>query len=264
MLIVKLVHWKASEVEERALILREAGYLVDADVEGGARVFKSLAGDPPAALIIDLSRLPSQGRDFALTVRRRKGSRHIPLVFVDGDAAKVAQVRELLPDAWYTDWESLGETLAEAITNPPSDPVIPDSSFAGYAGKPLVEKLGIKPGSRLSLVFPPAEFEKNLVNLPPGVQISYEPDSSCDLTLWFCRAKDELEAHIADIVAQSHHGPVWIAWPKQKSAIVSDITQQIVRQVGLQNSLVDYKICSIDDTWSGLLFKYREQENTPS
>jgi len=53
------------------------------------------------------------------------------------------------------------------------------------------------------------------------------------------------------------YGPVWIAWPKKKSGVKSDLTQQFVRQMGLANNLVDYKICSIDETWSGLLFKYR-------
>ena len=51
--------------------------------------------------------------------------------------------------------------------------------------------------------------------------------------------------------------PVWIAWPKKASAIDSDLTQQIVRKAGMDVGMVDYKVCSIDQDWSGLLFTWR-------
>jgi CheY-like chemotaxis protein len=257
---VKLIHWNAEEAEQRALILQSYGYIVDLNLDSGIKILKSLTEDPPAAIIIDLSRLPSQGRDFALLVRKRKGSRYIPLIFVDGDPGKVDGVKELLPDAWYTTWDQISETLADAIAHPPADPVVYDSTFAGYAGKPLVEKLGIKPGMTLALVNQPVDFENNLKELPSGVKRISEKTEECDLTIWFCRSTVEFENQIPDIVLQSHCGPVWIAWPKQKSAQASDLTQQIVRQTGLQNNLVDYKISSFDDTWSGLLFRYRGEK----
>jgi len=167
---------------------------------------------------------------------------------------------ELLPDAWFTGWDHIKVALTEAIANPPTDPVVHNSNFAGYAGKPLVEKLGIKPATRLALVKPPQNFEENLEKLPPDVQITRGKSIDCDLTIWFCRSTAELERQIPDIVAQSHRGPVWIAWPKQKSAQASDLTQQIVRKTGLRNGLVDYKISSFDATWSGLLFRIRGEK----
>ncbi len=39
----------------------------------------------------------------------------------------------------------------------------------------------------------------------------------------------------------------------------SDLTQQQVRESGLAHGLGDYKICSIDATWSGLLFTHRKK-----
>ena len=89
MKLVRLIHWKPEEVEQREKILRAAGYKVDSKVEGGSKICKEITEVPPAAIVIDLSRLPSQGRDFGLMVRKRKGSRNVPLVFVDGDPAKV-------------------------------------------------------------------------------------------------------------------------------------------------------------------------------
>lgn len=52
-------------------------------------------------------------------------------------------------------------------------------------------------------------------------------------------------------------GGLWIAWPKKASGVASDLTQTVVRKFGLDAGLVDYKICSIDKTWSGLLFTRR-------
>ncbi len=56
----------------------------------------------------------------------------------------------------------------------------------------------------------------------------------------------------------ANHGPIWIVWPKKTSHAASDLSQQSVREVGLAAGLVDYKICSLDSTWSGLLFTRRK------
>ena len=52
-------------------------------------------------------------------------------------------------------------------------------------------------------------------------------------------------------------GGLWIAWPKRASGVVTDLTDRIVREIGLAGGLVDNKVCAIDDTWSGLRFVYR-------
>lgn len=257
MVKVKLIHWKVEEVVERQSILEAAGYQVDSTLEEGSKFFKELANDPPSAIIIDLSRLPSQGRDLAIMLRKRKGSRHIPLVFVDGEPVKVERVKALLPDAWYTAWDQISAVIPRAIANPPADPVVHNSTFTGYEGKPLVIKLGIKPGMTVGLMNAPGDFEELLVELPAGVEIISGCSEECGLSIWFLRSRSDLENQIADIVQQSHHGPIWLAWKKKKSGQAADLTQQVVRQTGLENSLVDYKISSIDDTWSGLLFKFR-------
>ncbi len=56
------------------------------------------------ALVIDLSRMPSHGREVAVYLRGTKSTRHIPLVFVDGGEEKVAKIRELMPDAEMGAW----------------------------------------------------------------------------------------------------------------------------------------------------------------
>ncbi|GAG68637.1 unnamed protein product, partial [marine sediment metagenome] len=104
---VKLIHWKSEEIDERTTILEAAGYDVDSNLPGGSQFFRQLGENPPSAIVIDLSRLPSQGRDFALQIRKRKTSRHIPLVFVGGAPQKVDPIKQLIPDASYTSWEEI-------------------------------------------------------------------------------------------------------------------------------------------------------------
>jgi hypothetical protein len=52
---------------------------------------------------------------------------------------------------------------------------------------------------------------------------------------------------------------VWIAWPKRSSAVNTDVRENVVREMGLSAGWVDYKICSIDETWSGLCFARRRK-----
>ena len=57
----------------------------------------------------------------------------------------------------------------------------------------------------------------------------------------------------------AENGGLWIVWPKKSSGVASDLTQAVVRKIGLAAGLVDYKVCSIDRTWSGLLFARRKR-----
>lgn len=257
---VQLIHWNADEAAERAEHLRALGYAVDYELMGGPAFLRELGNNPPVAIVIDLSRLPSQGRDMALLLRKRKATRHVPLVFVGGNPAKVARIKGLLPDAVYTSWGRIGNSLQEAITNPPSDPVVPRSQFEAYAGKPLSEKLGIKANSVVGLVHAPEGFAGILGELPAGAQLHQPAHEECDLTIWFTRSLGELERGMAQMAALAEGGSLWIAWPKRASAKASDLTQQQVREAGLAAGLVDYKICSIDKTWSGLLFTQRKSK----
>jgi CheY-like chemotaxis protein len=256
---VCLIHWKAAEAEERAARLRAAGHTCDV-LHDGAEVratLKSLAEDPPSAVVIDLSRLPSQGRDVALLIRTRKPTRHVPLVFVEGDADKVARVKEALPDAVYTSWGRIRSSLKKAIAKPPEEPVVPRSAMAGYAGAPLLKKLGIKENAVVALVGAPQGFEAVLGQLPPGAVVRRQVRGRCDLVLCFVRNRKELERRIERMRAVVGEGGVWMIWPKKSSPMAADVSQNDVRQAGLAAGLVDYKICAIDADWSGLRFARR-------
>ena len=179
---VKLIHWNASEVQQRAEKLRAAGYEVDHEAIDGPASLRDLKRNPPTAIVIDLSRAPSQGRDVAILLRRTKATRHIPVVFVAGDADKVARIQKLLPDASYTTWSGIRGALKRAIAKPQRTPTVPDQ-MAGYSGAPLVKKLGIKEDCVVALINPPTGFSETLGKLPTGVIVKSGNRSHRDLTI---------------------------------------------------------------------------------
>lgn len=131
-------------------------------------------------------------------------------------------------------------------------------AVAGYSGTPLVKKLGIKPGAAVALVDAPRGFRRELVGLPSDVRLRSRAGGSPDLTLWFVLSKRALESRFAGM-ARGMGAGLWIAWPKKTSRLAGDVTEDTVRAAGLAHGLVDYKVCAINDTWSGLKFARRKQ-----
>jgi len=255
---VCLAHWREGEGRERARLLQELGFSIRYDPVDAGALLAALKSDPPVAVVIDLSRSPAQGRDLAVALRIHGATRKVPLVFVGGAPEKVARVREVLPDASYTSWEEIAARLPEAMANPPSNPVVPQSALAGYSGTPLPKKLGIKAGSRVLLVGAPEGFQEALGRLPEGVIFRKRFGDGVDLILWFVRSLEELEGGVGKWPSRVGKSGIWVIWPKRSSGITSDLSQAAVRRVGLASGLVDYKIASVDETWSGLRFAVRK------
>jgi CheY-like chemotaxis protein len=257
---VFLVHWHQGEARERAAKLEAMGHEVAVHcsrMQGGdSSGPKAIAAEPPDAVIVDLSRLPSHGMAVATWLRGRKGTRAIPLVFVPGDAAKTAQVRAAFPDATFAPWPRLRATLAKAIARPVRDPVVP--APAGYSGTPLPKKLGIKEQSRVVLVRPPQDFAATLGALPAGAEVAERLGGAVDVILLFCRALRELQQDFPRArQALAERGGLWACWPKKASGVLTDLDENAVRAVGLGHGLVDVKVCAVDATWSGLRFAHR-------
>lgn len=129
---------------------------------------------------------------------------------------------------------------------------------AGYSGTPLPKKLGIRENARVVLVNAPERFERKLEPMPASVEIVENPALS-NVAVLFVRSEAEL---MRDFRALAKSLPqkiaFWIAWPKQASGIKTDLKEGVVREFGLGHSWVDYKICAIDETWSGLCFARRK------
>lgn len=254
---IRLIHWKPAEAEELVKVLRAVSFEVDYEAFSN-KVMQADRQSPPDAIVIDLTRLPSQGRDIGIAYRTYKATRHTPIVFVGGKSEKVADVRKILPDATFSSWSEIQDTLNLAISHPPKDPVVPASRMQGYAGTPLPKKLGISINAVVALIGAPDDFETTLGELAHGVRLRKSARRKSDLTLWFITTQKELHQRIEKMGMRAGSGGLWIIWPKKASKVDSDLTQNIVRQTGLDSGLVDFKICSVDETWSGLRFTQRK------
>jgi hypothetical protein len=248
----------ADEAAARTKRLRAAGY----EVIGGRPEPSFLRGideAPPAAALIDLSRAHVMGRDVALWIRQRKALRATPIIFVDVDPARAAAVEKLVPCSTFTTWSRVLGALRVAMARPVPRTARPvPSLLAGYSGTPLPKKLGIKEGSTVALIGAPAGFEKVLGDLPAGARVVRRAPARADLTLWFPATRRELTRDVRRRgLAATERGGLWIAWPKKASGVATDLTEAVVRAAGLGNGLVDFKICAIDATWSGLRFARR-------
>jgi hypothetical protein len=129
---------------------------------------------------------------------------------------------------------------------------------AGYSGTPLVRKLGIKPGARLALIGAPDGFDATLGELPADVAVRRAVRGPLDVIVAFFVDLSRLERRLPALrTALQPAGGLWIAWPKRASGVATDLTEDVVRELGLASGLVDNKVCAIDAVWSGLRLVYR-------
>src|SRR4029453_2924218 len=106
------------------------------------------------------------------------------------------------------------------MARPPAAPVIPPPSI--YAGKPTVEKLGVKAGMRVALLGAPPRFADSLKELPAKVSFTAKPSSECDVFVVFERSRRELEAQLVTVGRVAAKQTAWFAWPKKASAVATD------------------------------------------
>jgi hypothetical protein len=129
---------------------------------------------------------------------------------------------------------------------------------AGYSETPLVRKLGIKPGARLALIGAPDGFDLTLGELPPDVSVRRRLKGPLDVIVAFFARRSELERRLPALsAALDPAGGLWVAWPKRASGVPTDVSENVLRELGLAAGLVDNKVCAIDETWSGLRLVYR-------
>lgn len=129
---------------------------------------------------------------------------------------------------------------------------------AGYSGTPLVRKLGIKPGITLGLVGTPDDFDRTLGELPDDVAVRRRLQGRVDVIVAFYVERSALERRLPALRdALEPSGGLWIAWPKLASGVTTDVSETVVRELGVAAGLVDNKVCAIDAVWSGLRLVYR-------
>ncbi|MEO6223137.1 MAG: DUF3052 domain-containing protein [Vicinamibacterales bacterium] len=130
--------------------------------------------------------------------------------------------------------------------------------MAGYSGKTLVQKIGLKAGHRLALIGEPDGFINELAPLPEGVAIVGGGKTPLDCVILFADEARTLKSRIVRWGARlAPAGMLWVTWPKKASKVVTDVTEALVRDTGLDSGLVDVKICAVNNIWSGLKFVRR-------
>ena len=132
-------------------------------------------------------------------------------------------------------------------------------AVAGYSGRAVAQKLGIKSWMRVKTRNAPGRYQQLLGPIPSDVQISTRLRRPVDLVHIFSIARAHLVAelrHAIDEIEQG--GAIWVSWPKKASGVQTDITEDVIREVALPLGLVDVKVCAIDETWSGLKLVIRK------
>ena len=123
---------------------------------------------------------------------------------------------------------------------------------AGYSGKALWQKLGLKHGQRLLVVDAPEHLPQLLAGAPEGVA-RLARLGEFDVALLFVTSRAALASALTRALPRlASGGMIWIAWPKKASGVATDVTEDTVRDVALPMGIVDVKVCAIDATWSGL------------
>lgn len=141
--------------------------------------------------------------------------------------------------------------------------LLPTPLTSGYSGKPLVTKIGLKERMRVCLLNAPEGFERQLEPIPADVEFVGCEASQVDCALLFVLEAMQLDREFPVAAGKlTMAGMLWVAWPKRSSGIKTDLTDNNVREIGLEKGLVDVKVCAIDEVWSGLKFVRRLRDRS--
>ncbi len=129
------------------------------------------------------------------------------------------------------------------------------SSMPGYSGTLLPKKLGIKDDFRVALLHVPDEVKSELRDALANCRAQNIANRELDFIFFFAKSRAGLELELRLAArALAPAGMLWISWPKRTSGVATDLTDVVVREVGLEAGLVDVKVCAVTNVWSGLKF----------
>lgn len=125
----------------------------------------------------------------------------------------------------------------------------------GYSGKPLYEKLGIKPGMKAKIIHPPKDY---FTWVEDKVK-KRDANPPYDFVHVFTNSISELEDLLFELKnSLAPGGMIWVSWYKKSSKQPTEITEDLIRDTCLPLGLVDVKVCAVSDDWSGLKLVIRK------
>ena len=130
----------------------------------------------------------------------------------------------------------------------------------GYSGTPLAKKLTLKDGMRVWREGMPDSVAEEIAAEGLRFQLLDAPAAPIDVAHLFVTSRNNLPLKLRQLLPLlDRAGMIWVSWPKKASEIPTDITEDVVRDIALPMHLVDVKVCSVDDIWSGLKLVIRKE-----
>ncbi|MFL6725156.1 MAG: hypothetical protein ACJ8FS_01425 [Sphingomicrobium sp.] len=131
---------------------------------------------------------------------------------------------------------------------------------SGYSGTPLAKKLSLKDGMRVWWSGMPESVRREIAGEGLRLQLLEKAEAPLDGAHVFLTSRAELEANLRNLLPLLQPaGMIWVSWPKKASKVPTDVTEDVIRDVALPMHLVDVKVCSVDDIWSGLKLVIRKE-----
>ncbi len=249
--LIRLVSW-SDQASDHARKLEAAGFRVDATPLDSSRLIGRIAEMAPAAVVIDLDRKPSHGKAVGVVLTKAKSTRAIPLVFAGGPPEKATHIQGDLPRATFATWAKAPAAVKRAIANP-LPAIAPVKSYMDqWAGRTLAKKLDLKAGMRVALLGAPDGFIELLGDPPEGIEFHEQVARGTKMVIWFVRSAAELEEFGFMSARLAKGVGFWVMHPKVSGKLRSDFNQLDVRRAANAVGMIDYKVCSVDEDWSGL------------
>ena len=139
-------------------------------------------------------------------------------------------------------------------------PVFRAKEMAGYSGRSLTQKLGIKAGQKVATIGEPASYRELLAPLPDAVSFAMKIEPGASFIHLFVSERKTLEKELKrlrKLVADT--ATLWVSWPKKSSGVPTEVTEDVIRELCLPLGFVDVKVCAVDETWSGLKLMIRRE-----
>ncbi|MGA2594968.1 MAG: hypothetical protein ABSH32_34150, partial [Bryobacteraceae bacterium] len=137
------------------------------------------------------------------------------------------------------------------------NPVVPAQMMERYAARSACQKLGIRAGTAVALFDPPRNYASVFGELPAGARLEEAATGACPVTLWFAGDAAACREALPRMRKLAGRTKLWMLWQK-RGGKESGVTQQFLRESAAAVGLVDYKICSVNETWSAMLFARRK------
>lgn len=133
--------------------------------------------------------------------------------------------------------------------------------MAGYSATPLQKKLGIKQGYTMFIFQPPVLYFDWISPLPKEVTVKNRLSGEVDFIHLFLKDQKTFAKEFLKCKKfLKKDGMLWTSWPKKTSRLPTDLDENVIREFGLKNGLVDVKVCAVDEVWSRLKFVFRVKD----